>query len=143
VGSITTVLRLIASAEPPRPSSRNSAIGVDSPLERICLKMMAKLPADRFASMAAVAEVLDEVLSPARPTATASAARPSLWKRLFSWAGRPSASQLGALSPDGVPVEGSSEKTVRLSNRSPPAEQKHRQITDQTTDLPQSSSSGA
>jgi serine/threonine protein kinase len=137
VGSLSTVLRLIASAEPPRPSSRNSTLGANSPLERICLKMMAKAPALRYASMAAVAEALDEVLTPERATTE----RPSLWKRFCSWAGLHSASR-----PDTPPladgaVEGSSEKTMRLSDPVTPAEPKRSQLTDQTTDLPQSQSS--
>jgi serine/threonine protein kinase len=137
VGSLSTVLRLIASAEPPRPSSRNSTLGADSPLERICLRMMAKPPALRYASMAAVAEALDEVLSPERPMAE----RPSLWKRFCSWAGLHSASRPETLPSADVPAEGSSEKTVRLSDPVTPGEQKKSKLTDQTTDLPQSQSS--
>src|SRR5262249_44695938 len=46
-GSFTAVLHQIGSAQPARPSTLAPAITEDSPLERICLKMMAKSPNDR------------------------------------------------------------------------------------------------
>ena len=48
---------------PEGPSAINQQIGEDSPLERICLKMIAKSPADRYHSMAEVAAALDKVSS--------------------------------------------------------------------------------
>src|SRR5260370_33541696 len=55
LGSLASVLRQIGSQEPPRPSALAAEVGVDSPLERIWLKMMAKSQAERFQSMAEVA----------------------------------------------------------------------------------------
>ena len=80
-GSLTSVLRQIGDTQPTRPSALNEALGDDSPLERICLKMMEKSPADRFASMAEVAEALG-TLSPceARPVGKAS-----IWAQITSW----------------------------------------------------------
>jgi serine/threonine protein kinase len=160
-GSMTSVLRQVASAEPARPSSRNPALGENSPLERICLKMMAKLPAHRYACMAEAAEALDEVLSPVRQAVE----QPSLWQRLFSWMGRFSASRaskrpsIGApaavpasgpvektlrtsdpVTPAGAPARESVDKTVRSSDPVTPAMKKGRQMTEQTTDLPLSHS---
>jgi serine/threonine protein kinase len=129
-GTFTALLRQIASVEPPRPSSRNPVLGADSPLEQICLKMMAKAPAHRHASMADVAEALDEVLCPVRPPA----ARPSLWQRLCSWAGRRSASRPGARPS----ASSSPERTLRGSDAVAPAESKDRQVLERTTDLPSS-----
>jgi serine/threonine protein kinase len=58
-GSLTSILRQIGSEPPPRPSTLNPAIGEDSQLERICLKMIAKSPADRYASIADVVAALE------------------------------------------------------------------------------------
>jgi hypothetical protein len=79
-GSLTSILRQIGSDEPPRPSSIVAEIVAGSPLEQVCLKMMAKLPADRFASTAEVIAALDDVF----PRAGAVVAKPSLFARLWS-----------------------------------------------------------
>jgi serine/threonine protein kinase len=60
-GSLTSLLHQIGSREPPRPSTINVAIGQGSPLEQICLKMIAKSPSDRFANMGEVATALERV----------------------------------------------------------------------------------
>jgi serine/threonine protein kinase len=80
-GSLTAVLRQIGDAHPARPSSFNEALGDDSPLEKICLKMMAKSAADRFASMAEVAEALGSL----SPREERPIAKPSMWSRVKSW----------------------------------------------------------
>jgi serine/threonine protein kinase len=59
-GSVTSILRQIGSQTPSRPSAINQELGEDSLLERVCLKMIAKSPADRYASMADVVAALDE-----------------------------------------------------------------------------------
>jgi serine/threonine protein kinase len=79
-GSLTAMLRQIGSDAPPRPSSIVAEIGEGSQLERICLKMMAKSPADRFASAAEVVTALDDVF----PRAGVEVAKPSLFTRLRS-----------------------------------------------------------
>jgi serine/threonine protein kinase len=84
-GSLTSVLHQIGSVEPPRPSTTNPALAAESPLELICLKMMAKSPADRFPSMAAVADALNPIISNEQVVAT-SQGKPSALKRLWSWA---------------------------------------------------------
>jgi hypothetical protein len=77
-GSLTQVLRQIASAEPVRPTALNMQIA--GPLERICLKMMAKSPADRYPSMAAVVEALEETAPREAPK---PAPRKSFWSGLW------------------------------------------------------------
>jgi len=81
LGSLTSMLCKIVSEEPTRPSAVNPEIGEDSHLERVCLKMMAKKPAERFQSMADIAAALE---GPA-PQATSKVAKPSAFKRLASW----------------------------------------------------------
>jgi serine/threonine protein kinase len=62
-GSLTAILRQIGSVQPPCPSSLNVGIGQGSPIEKICLKMMAKSLDERYATMAEVVGALDD-LSP-------------------------------------------------------------------------------
>ncbi len=80
-GSLASVLRQIGDKQPARPSTFNPAIGDDSPLEQICLKMMAKSPADRFASMAAVAEALGNLSARDGPPVV----KASMWAQIASW----------------------------------------------------------
>lgn len=91
-GSLTSILRQIGSDQPPRPSALNLGIGEDSPLERICLKMMAKSLAERYQSMADVVAALEE-LSPheAAPIGKTSAlGRLKFWSSgIFSSSVRP------------------------------------------------------
>ncbi len=82
-GSLTSILRQISSAEPPRPSALNPALAAVQPLECICLKMMARSPVDRYPSMAAVVEALDEAFAATERPATNGH---SLWRRCRSWA---------------------------------------------------------
>jgi serine/threonine protein kinase len=81
-GSLTSVLVQIGGDEPPRPSVVRPELGAGSPLEHICLRMMAKAPADRYPSMAEVAQAVEEAFS---PRAEAPAAPPSAWRRLWTW----------------------------------------------------------
>jgi serine/threonine protein kinase len=60
-GSILSIIRQIGRDDPPRPSQRTPNIEADSPLEQICLRMMAKSPEDRYASMSEAAAALDSV----------------------------------------------------------------------------------
>ncbi len=62
-GSLTSILNQIGTKQPVKPSAINRDIGEDSPLEQICMKMVAKSPGDRFASMAAVAAALDGLIA--------------------------------------------------------------------------------
>ena len=62
-GSLGVVLGQILAA--PVPPLREFRPGADERLEAICRTAMAKKPADRFPSMAAVAEALDAYLAPA------------------------------------------------------------------------------
>ena len=81
----------IAQDAPPKPSSLKPELGADSPLERICLKMIAKAPADRYASMTEVASALDQAF-PREATAAAPATQSSPWawlRGLFSSRRRP------------------------------------------------------
>jgi serine/threonine protein kinase len=71
-GSIASVLGQIITVAPKKPSTivRN----VDPALEAICLKMLAKRPEDRFASMHEVASALDAYLA-GRPTGVVASPR--------------------------------------------------------------------
>jgi serine/threonine protein kinase len=80
-GSLTSILRQIERDPPPRPSDFNSALGTESLLERVCLKMMAKLPADRYASMAEVVRALDQSLG----RQDEPIAKPSAFSRVKAW----------------------------------------------------------
>lgn len=80
-GTLISVLHQITHDEPPRPSSLNPEIAQDSQLEKICLKMMAKAPADRFANMTDVANVLEQAF----PRADAAVAAPSTSQSPWSW----------------------------------------------------------
>jgi serine/threonine-protein kinase len=60
-GTLTSILNQVGTNPPVRPSAINAGIGQDSPLEQICLKMMAKSPADRHASMAEVIAALESL----------------------------------------------------------------------------------
>src|SRR5262249_35479720 len=82
-GSLTSMLRQIGSATPPRPSSVNpNAVGEASELEQICLKMMAKSPADRFQSMAEVVKALEKASGRAAASATGPTGTRSVWSRV-------------------------------------------------------------
>jgi serine/threonine protein kinase len=59
-GSVASVIGQIVTREPPPPSERRPDL--DPRLEGICLKMMAKQPAQRYATMEAVSDALDGFL---------------------------------------------------------------------------------
>jgi len=59
-GSVTEVLGKVLHVEPEPPSTHRA--GVDPQLEAICMKAIAKAPAERFASMKALAEALESYL---------------------------------------------------------------------------------
>jgi serine/threonine protein kinase len=80
-GSLTSILRQIGCELPPKPSTLNPDLGDDSVLERICLKMLAKSPADRYASMAEVVRALDDM----GPRTDAPIVKPSAFSRVKSW----------------------------------------------------------
>src|SRR5262249_47265099 len=90
-GSFTAILRKIPRDKPQKPSAINVDLAPDGPLDCICLKMIQKSPADRYPSMASVAEALDEAF----PREGPAAVQPSAWtnlrgaaKRLFSFRSR-------------------------------------------------------
>jgi serine/threonine protein kinase len=80
-GSLTSVLRQIVSDEPRKLSDIVPEIGSGSPVELICMKMMAKSRAVRFQTMAEVAEALEALEPPPNPPAP----KPSAYKRVTSW----------------------------------------------------------
>jgi serine/threonine protein kinase len=80
-GSLTSILNQIGTKQPAKPSAINAEIGEGSPLEQICLKMMAKLPCDRFASMAEVAQAIEKLSQITDMPIT----RASVLGRLKSW----------------------------------------------------------
>jgi serine/threonine protein kinase len=136
-GSLTSILRQITSGEAPRPSSVNPALGEGSPLERICLAMMAPSPAERYPSMAAVDEALDEAFF----RECLPAARLPLWRRLRSWAAGLVASAPGAQAPAPPPAASCPDRTVPGSGHVLPGGTKALPSAEQTCDLPQSDES--
>jgi serine/threonine protein kinase len=81
-GPFITILRKIGSDAPPLPSTLCPDLEANSPLEQICLKMMAKKPAERYARMADVADALEQLTAPRE---SASAPSPSLLARAWAW----------------------------------------------------------
>ena len=79
-GSLASVLHQVVSVAPSLPSTINPDLCADLRLERICLRMVAKSPADRFASMADVAAALE---SPSSDLGKPSE-RPSAWSKVWS-----------------------------------------------------------
>jgi serine/threonine protein kinase len=120
-GSLTAILRQIPCDEPPHPSTLVAAVGHNSLLERVCLKMLAKSPADRFPTMTAVADTL------VPPTAGGSEEKPAAkrgwFRRLFTGPTSPAPAGPAVATPVATPmakppavaVGSSVDKTVRGS----------------------------
>jgi serine/threonine protein kinase len=84
-GKLMSVLHDIMTKEPARPSSVSEQVPADCRLEQICLKLMAKVPSDRFPSMAEVVEALDQFCQPKPPAAdTRRTSEPTGWRRLLA-----------------------------------------------------------
>jgi serine/threonine protein kinase len=81
-GSITSILNQIAVKQPVKPSAVNPSIGEGSALEQACMKMIAKSPRDRFASMAEVATVLEALIE---KNADTPVSQTSTLGRLKNW----------------------------------------------------------
>ena len=116
-GSLTSILNQIGTKMPMKPSAINQEIGEDSPLEQVCLKMVAKSPKDRFANMAQVAAALEGLIGkdtdiPLTHTSTLG--------RIKSW----SSGIFSSLVRPGIPrrpAGGSSSRTAgRSSSESAP-----------------------
>ena len=75
-------------ATPPRPPSA-LLLGLDPRLDHICLKALAKRPADRFASCQEFADALRAFLRPALHPAAPAAASPSLKRPAPAQSARP------------------------------------------------------
>ncbi len=80
-GSLTSILRQIGCDQPPRPSALNLGIGENSPLETVCLKMIAKSVQERYHTMAQVVAVLEDM----SPREEAAIVKPSRFDRIKSW----------------------------------------------------------
>jgi serine/threonine protein kinase len=74
IGSTTSMLAAILTKEPPRPTELRPEL--PPKLEEICLKAMAKKPADRFATMAEFATALADFLRSGLKNPATTAARP-------------------------------------------------------------------
>jgi serine/threonine protein kinase len=125
-GDLVALASQIVTDSPVPPSRRR--LGIDSRLDAICLKALAKLPKERWPSMAAFADALDAVLD------RAPAAGPALSLRIVGspFAYRADARQ-GVVTigrqrrrPDGPPdvgndfvvrVTGNDELSLRISRR--------------------------
>ncbi len=107
-GSLTSILRQIGCDQPPRPSALNVGIGENSPLETVCLRMMAKSVEERYPTMAQVVAAL-EALSPREEAAIV---KPSAFDRIKSW---PSGIFASLVRP------GNGQKTASGSARLKPA----------------------
>jgi len=92
--SLLDTLMLVLGSEPVAPRQVNPAAPMA--LELICLKCLAKAPAERYASAAELADDLDRY---ARGEAI-SVRPPSMWQRIARWSRREPAlaSRIGALS---------------------------------------------
>jgi serine/threonine protein kinase len=77
-GSITSVLRQIASDPPAPPSSHNASLA-GSRIEKICLTMLEKSPSDRFPCMGDVAEAAEECHALALARSVGRRKRRSFW----------------------------------------------------------------
>src|SRR5262249_1587730 len=80
-GPFLAILRKIGSDAPPLPSTLCPDLEANSPLEQICLKMMAKNPAERHPRMADVADALEQLTAPREP----ASAPPSRLPRAWAW----------------------------------------------------------
>ena len=89
-GSVVTVLARLLNEQPAPPSSVQPNLPPDSPIEKICLKMLAKNKSDRYGSMT---EVLADVI-PLFGQAPVPVAppKPSLFNAISKFFKRPSAS---------------------------------------------------
>jgi serine/threonine protein kinase len=108
-GSLTSILSQIGTKLPVKPSAINVDIGEDSPLEQVCMKMIAKSPGDRFPNMAEVASVLEALIGtdtdiPLTHTSTLD--------RLKTWSTGILSSLVGRRSPRNSVGGTSSESTV-------------------------------
>jgi serine/threonine protein kinase len=143
-GSLTSILRQISSAEPPKPATLNPVLAECEPLVCVCLRMMARSPVDRYPNMAAVATALDEAFAAQR---RAAAAGPSLMNRCVSWAGklfkskpRPQPQPAAAApAPARAPAPAVPEKTLVGSGSVNGGKGHRQQSADVTMDLPQES----
>ncbi len=81
-GSLTSILNQIGTKQPVKPSAINSGIPEGSALEQACMKMVAKSPRDRFASMAEVATALEALIE---KNADTSITHTSPLGRLKTW----------------------------------------------------------
>ena len=114
-GSLVSVLRQIGSLAPAPPSTINVALISDPRLEQICLKMMAKLPADRFPSMAAVASALEALSAPEAERVE----RASVGRRVWSWPARVLVARRRPREPAAVVAEAPPEETPVAALRPP------------------------
>ena len=103
-GTLISVIKQITHDEPPKPSSLSAEVAPDSPLEKICLKMMAKAPANRHASMTDVANALEQAF----PREDAPVALPATWQSPWSWF-------RGLFSSQPKPVEPAPSSTPSLA----------------------------
>ncbi len=89
-GSVVTVLARLLNEQPAPPSSVQPNLPPDSPIEKICLKMMAKNKSDRYTSMT---EVLADIVPLLRQAPIPVAPpKPSFFGSIGKFFKRPSAS---------------------------------------------------
>jgi serine/threonine protein kinase len=81
-GTLTSVLSQIGSTPPPPPSGFDEGLPKDCLIERICLKMMAKSPEDRFPSMNDVVAALEQL---SQNDAAPPIPAPSALSRIRTW----------------------------------------------------------
>jgi predicted Ser/Thr protein kinase len=146
-GSLTSILRQISSSEPPKPSSINPALSAVQPLERVCLRMMARSAADRYPDMAAVVAALEEACAGER---CATNGAPSVVARFCSWAAglfvaKPRANAATATPAASAPAAAKvvPDKTLVGSGSVEPGKDRPAASADKTIDLPQSSGATA
>jgi formylglycine-generating enzyme required for sulfatase activity/predicted Ser/Thr protein kinase len=105
-GSLASVLGQITTREPAPPNRLRP--GLDPRIDAVCLKMLAKNPADRFPSLSAVAEELATII---RNPLVRPASKPPA-KRSWIWWALGSAASVGLLAAAAVILHIRAGKTV-------------------------------
>jgi serine/threonine protein kinase len=118
-GSITAILRQISTDQPPRPSAIATTVAPGSRLEQICLKMMAKPVADRYASMAEVIKALDDVYSAGTPAVGGAKEKRSWWNRLFGLGSKPQPASSHPTPPPSTDSKQAKPSDSSLSSATP------------------------
>ena len=109
--TMSALMNRVLSATPDPPSARRT--GLDHRLDAICLRAIAKSPADRFPSMSAFAQGLESALGDIRKFAGAQAEDPSRAQQsaTIEWQS-PRPSSRAQISPGYAPTDAAGPSTI-------------------------------